>query len=317
MTAHPTEARRRTTIDKLARIFGVLRELDERRTRRRRPTRAAGCSPPCRSCGARRAARRRARPCSTRCAAGLIHFTSTLADVVPAHLPRPRGGASPSSTRTRDRSSVPPLLQLRLVDRRRPRRQPVRHAGDDGGGAGAHARAVPALPRGARRAARRPAVAVRARSPAPRPRLRADPGRAAASASPQLAERLAALQPRGALPARADASCASASARRAERADGGYAEPAELLADLRTVEALAAARAAAASPPAGDLHDVIRQVEVFGFHFARLDIREHAAATATRWTRSSARSASARTTRACPSRAARAARGRRSPTAGR
>ena len=28
---------------------------------------------------------------------------------------------------------------------------------------------------------------------------------------------------------------------------------------------------------AGDLHDVIRQVEVFGFHLARLDIREHAA----------------------------------------
>ena len=27
---------------------------------------------------------------------------------------------------------------------------------------------------------------------------------------------------------------------------------------------------------AGDLHDVIRQVEVFGFHFARLDIRENA-----------------------------------------
>src|SRR6202012_518587 len=30
MTAHPTEARRRTTIDKLARVFAVLRELDER-----------------------------------------------------------------------------------------------------------------------------------------------------------------------------------------------------------------------------------------------------------------------------------------------
>jgi phosphoenolpyruvate carboxylase len=29
MTAHPTESRRRTTIDKLARVFGVLRELDE------------------------------------------------------------------------------------------------------------------------------------------------------------------------------------------------------------------------------------------------------------------------------------------------
>src|SRR3954454_24095327 len=30
LTAHPTEARRRTTIEKLARVFGVLRELDER-----------------------------------------------------------------------------------------------------------------------------------------------------------------------------------------------------------------------------------------------------------------------------------------------
>ena len=30
MTAHPTEARRRTTIDKLTRVFDVLRELDER-----------------------------------------------------------------------------------------------------------------------------------------------------------------------------------------------------------------------------------------------------------------------------------------------
>ncbi len=29
MTAHPTESRRRTTIDKLARVFSVLRELDE------------------------------------------------------------------------------------------------------------------------------------------------------------------------------------------------------------------------------------------------------------------------------------------------
>ncbi len=29
MTAHPTEARRRTTIDKLARVFAMLRELDQ------------------------------------------------------------------------------------------------------------------------------------------------------------------------------------------------------------------------------------------------------------------------------------------------
>jgi phosphoenolpyruvate carboxylase len=28
MTAHPTEARRRTTLEKLARIFAILRALD-------------------------------------------------------------------------------------------------------------------------------------------------------------------------------------------------------------------------------------------------------------------------------------------------
>ena len=52
MTAHPTEARRRTTIDKLARVFGVLRELDERSQTPDRATPAGGCWPPSRSCGA-------------------------------------------------------------------------------------------------------------------------------------------------------------------------------------------------------------------------------------------------------------------------
>ena len=41
MTAHPTEARRRTTIDKLARVFSILRELDEVTDRRR-----GGCPAP-------------------------------------------------------------------------------------------------------------------------------------------------------------------------------------------------------------------------------------------------------------------------------
>ena len=55
----------------------------------------------------------------------------------------------------------------------------------------------------------------------------------------------------------------------------GYADAGELLADLRLAErALNAQRAEWIA--AGDLHDVIREVEVFGFHLARLDIREHA-----------------------------------------
>src|SRR6185312_8099532 len=59
------------------------------------------------------------------------------------------------------------------------------------------------------------------------------------------------------------------------RADGAYAEPDELLADLRRVEASLGAGQGALTA-GSDLRDVIRQVEVFGFHFARLDIREHA-----------------------------------------
>ena len=56
---------------------------------------------------------------------------------------------------------------------------------------------------------------------------------------------------------------------------GAYGEPAELLSDLRLVER-SLIEGAGEYTAAGDLHDVIRQVEVFGFHFARLDIREHA-----------------------------------------
>ncbi|MEA2437649.1 MAG: phosphoenolpyruvate carboxylase, partial [Thermoleophilaceae bacterium] len=57
---------------------------------------------------------------------------------------------------------------------------------------------------------------------------------------------------------------------------GGYHRPEELLADLRVAEQ--ALRAQNASFVAEDaLRDVIRQVEVFGFHFALLDVRENAA----------------------------------------
>ena len=85
MTAHPTEARRRTTVNKLARVFALLRSLDER------------IAVP----GETQAVRRRMaaavqelwgtdelRAVSTtvldEVTAGLIYFTSTLAEVVPA-----------------------------------------------------------------------------------------------------------------------------------------------------------------------------------------------------------------------------------------
>ena len=57
--------------------------------------------------------------------------------------------------------------------------------------------------------------------------------------------------------------------------DGGYHRPEELVTDLRVAER--ALRDQQAGFVAADaLRDVIRQVEVFGFHFAQLDVREHA-----------------------------------------
>jgi phosphoenolpyruvate carboxylase len=56
---------------------------------------------------------------------------------------------------------------------------------------------------------------------------------------------------------------------------GAYSRPSELLDDLRLIERTLIDRGEALIT-GGDLHDLIRQVEVFGFHYARLDIRDHA-----------------------------------------
>ncbi len=55
---------------------------------------------------------------------------------------------------------------------------------------------------------------------------------------------------------------------------GAYSHPDELLDDLRLIERTLIDRGEALII-GGDLHDLIRQVEVFGFHYARLDIRDH------------------------------------------
>jgi len=55
----------------------------------------------------------------------------------------------------------------------------------------------------------------------------------------------------------------------------GYSSSADLVKDLRAIEASLRDQHADLIV-GGDLHDVIRQVEVFGFEFATLDIREHA-----------------------------------------
>ena len=275
MTAHPTEARRRTTIDKLARVFGVLRELDERSPTpdRRRPAPAAGHRPG--AVGLRRPPRRRAdRLDEVRGGPRPLLLDAGRRD--PADLPRPRGGGRrvlpgrPRTARPRcrrcsgfgswiggDRDGNPfvtpetTVAALELM-----REQCLR------------------LLEAAARAARRAAVAVRAADrPAPPGSSRSWPP--ACERFPELAQRLAGLEPGGALPARADVH-ARARPRHARprppalrRARGAACRSAPRR-GARCVEGHGALTAGA------DLRDFIRQVEVFGFHFARLDIREHA-----------------------------------------
>ncbi len=57
---------------------------------------------------------------------------------------------------------------------------------------------------------------------------------------------------------------------------GGYATPSEVLAELREIqEALVAVGLARSAW--GDVHDFVWQVETFGFHLANLEVRQHAA----------------------------------------
>src|SRR5262249_47081604 len=84
MTAHPTEARRRTVIDKQARVFRVIRDLDERRPLPREIARArthlASTIAELWSSNEVRAVQPTV---LDELHAGLIHFRSTLVHVVP------------------------------------------------------------------------------------------------------------------------------------------------------------------------------------------------------------------------------------------
>ena len=204
LTAHPTEARRYTTVSKLGRIFALLRELDERRPgarpacadpppdRRRRPG----------DVGLGRAARRldhRARRGPRR--AHLLQL-----DAGPGRargLPRPRGQRSARRTRTARRAGAA-AAELRLVDRRRPRRQPQRDTADDRRGARADEGLVPALPRGDDAGAGQPDHAVGPRRR--RAGTAAHAARGPRAALPGRRRARAPAQPGGALPAAVQAA---------------------------------------------------------------------------------------------------------------
>jgi phosphoenolpyruvate carboxylase len=269
MTAHPTESRRRTTINKLARVFGVLRELDE----------VSHADPA--------AARRRLLATvqelwgsdDLRAASltvldevrgGLIHFTTTLAETVPQiyrDLEQALAEYFPDG-----RDEVPPLLSF---------------GSWIGGDRDGNPYVTPETTEEALELMRdqclrflegrvgllagRISISDRVSGPAPR----LEPILAGGEEHfPELAAQLAEINPEE--PYRRALTFARERVRATRRQEpGAYGSPGELLEDLRLVES-SLRDGPGAFTAAGDLHDVVREVEVFGFHFSRLDIREHA-----------------------------------------
>jgi len=271
LTAHPTEARRRTTVAKLARIFAAIRELDDRNV------------------DAEEFARTRARLASTiqelwssdeiraisptpldEVRAGLVYFHSTLLEAVPRlyrELEDAVEGAYPGA-----RIVVPPLLSFgSWIGGDRDGNPNITAAVTLQALALMRQTALDFLERRVGQLAERVSVSslVTERAPLLEPVLEAG-----AERFPRLAKELARRNPQE--PYRRFFALARERLRATGEGEAeGYADAGELLADLRLAQrALHAQRADWIA--AGDLHDVIRQVEVFGFHIAPLDIREHA-----------------------------------------
>jgi phosphoenolpyruvate carboxylase len=271
MTAHPTEARRRTTVNKLARIFALLRSLDERvpvpgeREEVRRRIAAA-----VQELWGTDELRTASTTVLDEVRAGLIYFTSTLAEVVPA-LYRDLDAAVRESYPDDD-VVVPPLLtfgswmggdrdgnphvtpEMTAAALGRMKDACLTHL-EHALGALAGRVTLSARVAGEPRELRQLLGEAEARAPALAAHVHErNPGEPYRRLFKLLADRVRAT-------------------RMGE--EGGYHRPQELAADLRVAErSLRAQHAAFVASDA--LRDVIRQVEVFGFHFARLDVREHA-----------------------------------------
>jgi phosphoenolpyruvate carboxylase len=272
LTAHPTEARRRTTVEKLARVFAELRRLDERVNLPREEE----------ECRERLGAvvEELWRTDETRTAAlsvldevnaGLVYLGTTLYEVVPRlyrALERALAAVYPGEPFV-----VPPLL---------------RFGSWIGGDRDGNPNVTPEVTLQALTTMRHGCLALHEasiREIAPRlsvsSRLTGKPALLVpllADAARRLPERAAELEaslPHEPYRRALELIAARIAATRAGDEAGGYPSAAALRADLQTVAAALRSQGAD-RVAAGELSDAIRRVEVFGFHFAPLDIREHA-----------------------------------------
>jgi len=271
MTAHPTEARRRTTVSKLARIFAILRGLDERHplpgdVALARDQLAAAVQ----ELWGTDELRAVTPTVLDEVRTGLVYFTSTLVDVVPRfyrELEAAVGAAFPDEA-----IHVPALLSFGSW------------IGGDRDGNPNVTPSVTAETLELMRVACLRFLQQRLHDLAARVSLSArvtggggDLDALLVDGSKRFTKLADALQRRHPEEPYRRAFALLSERVRATRKqnEAGYAEPAELLRDLRLVErSLCEHRGRFVA--AGDLRDLIRIVEVFGFHFARLDIREHA-----------------------------------------
>jgi phosphoenolpyruvate carboxylase len=271
MTAHPTEARRRTTVNKLARIFALLRSLDERlpvpgeREEARRQIAAA-----VQELWATDELRAVSTTVLDEVMAGLIYFTSTLAQVVPA-LYRDLDAAVHESYPDDD-VVVPALLKFGSWmggDRDgNPNVTPQMTASALGLMKTA---CLTHLEESILALAGRITVSARvAGEPEELRELLEKAGEHNPALKAFALERNPEEPYRRLFKLLADRVRATR-----EGGDGAYHRAEQLVAELRVAEH--ALRSQQAGYVAADaLRDVIRQAEVFGFHFAQLDVREHA-----------------------------------------
>jgi len=271
LTAHPTEARRYTTVSKLARIFALLRGLDERRPsdvgreKIRRQIAAA-----VQEMWGSDELRAVTTTVLDEVRAGLIYFSSTLAEVVP-EVYRDLEATIRATYPDAD-VPVPPLLSF---------------GSWIGGDRDGNPNVTPAMTADALALMKdaclrhhEQSVGALAGRITLSQRVSGEPPELAGLLD-DLARRFPDIAADGLLrspeePYRRLFKLLTERIRATRKGwDSGYSAPAELLADLRVAErALRAQNAAFVAEDA--LRDVIRQVEVFGFHFALLDVRENA-----------------------------------------
>ena len=270
MTAHPTEARRRTTIDKQARVFRELRRLDDELGRDEHAARQRIRATVQELWGSDEL-RAVTLTVLDEVRGGLVAFAGTLAETIPVvyrELEQALAERFPDGPAI----SVPPILRFgSWIGGDRDGNPFVTAETTAGTLELMREHCVRVLESRVELVAGRLSLSERVSGPAP---LLAPILAAGEEMFPALAAQLAELNPEE--PYRRAMTFVRERVRATATLDPhGYRAPAELLDDLRLVERSLEQHGGGFTAE-GDLHDVIRQVEVFGFHFGTLDVRQHA-----------------------------------------